>query len=106
LTADRSVIRTSKNNLAYITTEVVDADGNVILYTDDVKVKFEISGHGKLAGTGNGNPKDMASYRQPERRTYQGVCLAIVSPKTIPGKININATSPGLKDGDLEVTVQ
>jgi len=103
LTADRSMIRASKNDLAYIKTEVIDADGNVIPYADDVKVKFEISGEGKLAGTGNGNPKDMASFQQPERKTFQGVCLAIVRPKTIPGKINIKATSEGLKEDNLEV---
>lgn len=106
LTADRSVIRANKNDLAYITTEVVDADGNVIPYADEVKVKFEISGQGELAGAGNGNPKDMASFQQPERKTFQGVCMAIVRPETTPGKINIKATSEGLKEGNLEVTVR
>jgi len=106
LTADRSVIRASRNDLAYIKTEVVDADGNVIPYADDVKVKFEISGQGKLAGVGNGSPTDLASFQQPERKTYQGVCLAIVRPKTTPGKINIKATDEGLKACSLEVTVK
>lgn len=106
LTADRSVIRTNRNDLAYITTEVVDASGEVIPYADDVKVKFEISGQGKLAGVGNGNPKDLASFQHPERKTYQGVCLTIVRPETTPGIINIKATSEGLKEYNLEVTVK
>jgi len=106
LTADRSVIRASRNDLAYIKTEVVDADGNVIPSADDVKVKFEISGQGKLAGVGNGSPTDLASFQQPERKTYMGVCLAIVRPETTPGKITIKATAEGLKAGNLEVTVK
>ena len=106
LTADRSVIRASRNDLAYIKTEVVDADGNVIPYADDVKVKFEISGQGKLAGVGNGSPTDLASFKQPERKTFQGVCLAIVRPETTPGKINIKATAEGLKACNLEVKVK
>jgi beta-galactosidase len=106
LTSDRSIIRAGRNDLAYIKTEVVDADGNVIPYADDVKVKFEISGQGKLAGVGNGNPKDMASFQYPERKTYQGVCLAIVRPESSPGKINIKAASEGLKECNLEVTVK
>jgi beta-galactosidase len=106
LTADRSVIRASRNDLAYIKTEVVDADGNVIPFADDVKVKFEISGQGKLAGVGNGSPTDLASFQQPERKTYMGVCLAIVRPETTPGKINIKATAEGLKECNLEVTVK
>jgi beta-galactosidase len=106
LTPDRSVIRASRNDLAYIKTEVVDAYGEVIPYADDVNVKFEISGQGKLAGVGNGNPKDMASFQNPERKTYQGVCLAIIRPEIAPGKINIKATSEGLKEFNLEVTVK
>jgi len=106
LTADRSVIRACRNDLAYIKSEVVDADGNVIPYADAVKVKFEISGQGKLAGVGNGSPTDLASFQQPERKTFQGVCMAIVRPETTPGKINIKATAEGLKAGNLEVTVK
>jgi beta-galactosidase len=106
LTADRSVIRASRNDLAYIKTEVVDADGNVIPYADDMKVKFEISGQGKLAGVGNGSPTDLASFQQPEKKTFQGVCMAIVCPDTTPGKINIKAFAEGLKACNLEVTVK
>jgi beta-galactosidase len=106
LTADRSEVSTSRNDLAYITAEIVDNDGNIIPYADDVQVKFEISGQGKLAATGNGNPKDMSSYSQPERKTFQGVCLAIVHPETTPGKIKIRATSEGLKECNLEVEVK
>jgi len=106
LTADRSEIRANRNDLAYITTEIVDADGNVIPYADEVKVKFEISGQAKLVGAGNGNPKDMASFQQHERKTYQGACLAIIRPETIPGKIKIKATSEGLKECNLEVAVK
>jgi len=85
---------------------VVDADGNVIPSADDVKVKFEISGQGKLAGVGNGSPNDLASFQQPERKTFMGVCMAIVRPETTPGKIIIKATAEGLKAGNLEVTVK
>jgi len=106
LTADRSVIRASRNDLAYIKTEVIDSDGNVIPSADDVKVKFEISGQGKLAGVGNGSPTDLASFQQPERKTYMGVCMAIVRPETTSGKINIKATAEGLKSCNLEVTVK
>jgi beta-galactosidase len=106
LTADRSLINHNRNDLAYITAEIIDNEGNIIPYADDVQVKFEISGQGKLAATGNGNPKDMASFSQPERKTFQGVCLAIVRPETTHGKINIRATSAGLKECNLEVEVK
>jgi hypothetical protein len=66
----------------------------------------EISGQGKLAATGNGNPQDMASFKQPLRKTYHGVCLAIVSPAATPGKINIKATAVGLNESSVEVAIR
>jgi beta-galactosidase len=106
LTADRIAIKADRNDLAYIMTEVVDADGNVIPWADDFTINFEISGNGKLAGVGNGNPGDMASFQQPRRKTYQGKCLAIIRPEVTPGKITIKATSEGLKECSLELTVK
>jgi len=106
LTADRSEIRASVNDLAYIKTEVIDKDGNVIPYADEVKVKFEISGQGKLSGVGNGSPTDLGSFQQNERKTYNGVCLLIVRPETTPGIINIKATAKGLKECMLAISVK
>jgi len=106
LTADRSVIKADRNDLAYIITEIVDADGNVIPWADDVTVHYEISGSGKLAGVGNGNPGDMASFQQPRRKTYQGKCLVIIRPEVTPGKITIKATSEGIKECSLELAAK
>jgi beta-galactosidase len=106
LAADRGTIRADRNDLAYIMTELVDQDGNVIPWADDVTINFEISGQGELAGVGNGNPSDMASFQQPVRKTYMGTCLAIVRPISTPGKIIIKAKAAGLKEGTIEVTVQ
>jgi beta-galactosidase len=106
LTADRSVIKADHNDLAYIMAEVVDADGNVIPWADDFTINFEIGGNGKLAGVGNGNPGDMASFQQPRRKSYQGKCLAIIRPEMTPGKIIIMATSRGLKECSLGLTVK
>lgn len=106
LTADRNTIRPDRNDLAYIMAEVVDSEGNVIPWADDVIVNFDISGDGKLAGAGNGNPGDMASFQQPRSKSYQGKCLAIIRPDEIPGEITVSATSEGLKGASLELTVK
>jgi beta-galactosidase len=106
LTADRSVIKADWNDLTYIMTEVVDADGNVIPWADEAIINFEVSGKGKLAAVGNGSPCDVASFQQPRRKTYQGKCLAIIRPEMTPGKVTIKATSEGLKECSLELTVE
>lgn len=106
LTADRGTIRADRNDLAYIMAEVVDNEGNIIPWADDVTIHFEISGQGKLAGVGNGNPADMASFQQPVRKTYMGTCLAIVQPENQAGKISVKATAEGIKEGTIDVTVK
>jgi beta-galactosidase len=58
LTADRNPIRADRNDLSYITIEVVDEFGQVV--TDAViPVKLTLSGNGELAGSGNASPDDL-----------------------------------------------
>jgi beta-galactosidase len=106
LTADRATIKADPNDLAYVMAEVVDADGNVIPWADSTTISFQISGAGTLAGVANGNPKDMASFKQPVRKTYMGACLLIARTGREKGTITIIATAEGLKDGKTEVVVQ
>jgi beta-galactosidase len=106
LTADRSEIKADRNDLAYVMAEVVDANGNIIPWSDDITINFEISGTGKLAGVGNGNPADMSSFQQPRKKAFHGICLAIIQPETTPGKISIRATAEGLKDASLVITTK
>jgi beta-galactosidase len=106
LTADRTLIKANPNDLSYVMAEIIDADGNVIPYADDVTVNFEISGKGKIAGVGNGNPTDLSSLQQPHKKSYQGKCLAIIRPEITPGKIIIKAKSEGLKEGSLGIAAE
>ena len=106
LIADRADIKADRNDLSYVMTEIIDAAGNVVPDADDIMVNFEISGKGKVAGVGNGNPADMSSFQQPRKKAYQGICLAIIRPETTPGKINIRATAEGLKEASLVIATR
>jgi beta-galactosidase len=106
LVADRSSIRADRNDLSYIMTEIIDANGNIVPDADDIMVNFEVKGNGKIAGVGNGNPRDMSSFQQPVKKAYQGICLAIVRPEATPGKISVRATAGGLKEASLVITVR
>ncbi|MCX6254760.1 MAG: DUF4982 domain-containing protein [Bacteroidia bacterium] len=106
LTADRSIIKASRNDLSYVMVKVTDADGNVIPYADNTMINFEISGNGEIAGVGNGNPIDLTSFQQPRKTTFQGICLAIVRPRGGAGKIILKATSNGLESATVDILVQ
>jgi beta-galactosidase len=103
LTVDRSTINADANDLAYVLAELVDWDGNVVPYADSIMVNFKVNGAGSLAGVGSGNPSDMSSFQQPQKKSYQGRCLLIVKPELTPGKITVTGSAEGLKESTVEI---
>ena len=103
LTADRQTIHADGNDLSYVMVDIIDADGNVIPYADNIEVKFEISGNGEIAGLGNGNPADMTSFKRPVKKTFHGKCLAIIRPAGLPGTIVLKAAAEGLAEASVEI---
>jgi len=103
LTADRSGIRASRNDLAYVTVEVADENGNVIPNAD-IPVNFTISGEGELAAAGNSSPNQMTSFRQPKCKLYHGKAIVIIRPSGKAGTITLKADSGGLIPASVVVT--
>jgi beta-galactosidase len=102
LTADRSTIRADRNDLSYVTVEVLDGKGNRVP-TATIPIHFTITGGGELAATGSSAPNDAASFHAPLRKTYEGRCIAIVRPKGDTGKITLTAEADGLKPATIVV---
>ncbi|HTX35797.1 MAG TPA: glycoside hydrolase family 2 TIM barrel-domain containing protein [Bryobacteraceae bacterium] len=95
LRADRQSIRRDRNDLAYVTLEVVDEAGNVVPDAA-VPVAFSISGAGELAGVGTADPKDVQSFRGRRPVTFHGKCLAIVRPTGSAGSVTLRAEAERL----------
>jgi beta-galactosidase len=104
LNADRHSLQADRNDLAYVTLEVLDEAGDVVPDAT-VPITFDISGVGELAATGTANPKDVRSFRQPLTTTYHGKCLAIVRPKGTSGSVTLTAKSKGLAPARLVLNV-
>lgn len=105
LVADRNTIKANRNDLSYVAVEILDEQGNLVP-NDDRLIHFTISGNGEIAGVGNGNPKDISSFQQPQKSTFLGKGLIIVRPKGNAGKISVTAKSEGLNDTNIEVITQ
>ena len=104
LIADRSALRADRNDLSYVTVEIVDAKGEVVPNAD-VSVRFTVSGAGELAATGSSSPNDAASFHEPLRKTYQGRCLAILRPNGTAGKITLKAEAAGVNAATITVRI-
>jgi beta-galactosidase len=102
LSADRSRIRASRNDLAYVTVEVIDQNNQVVPHAE-IPVQFSITGAGELVAVGNANPKEPASFRNAEHKTFRGRCLVIVRPNKKPGAILLRATAAGFPDAMVRV---
>jgi beta-galactosidase len=102
LTADRSTIRADRNDLSYVTVEVVDRRGTVAP-TAAMALRFTVTGAGELAATGSPAPNDASSCHLPVRNTFEGRCLAILQPRGGAGKITLKAEADGVKAATLVV---
>jgi len=106
LKADRNVIKADRNDLSYVSVEILDAEGNIVTNNNDTEINYTISGNGEIAGVGNGNTTDLSSFQQPKKKVFHGKGLAIIRPKGKPGKIILTANAKDLTDGAIEIVTQ
>lgn len=54
-------------------------------------------------GVDNGNPSSHEPFQADRRKTFNGLCLAIVESTATPGEIRVTASAPGLDPGQASV---
>jgi beta-galactosidase len=97
VSVDRSQVAANGEDLAYVTVELFDADGNpVYARSGDRNVRVKVTGAGTLAGLGNGNPFDASSFQSGTRKTFHGRAVAAVRAGTEAGPIVIEVEADGL----------
>ncbi|MFX0555408.1 glycoside hydrolase family 2 TIM barrel-domain containing protein [Maribacter sp. CXY002] len=104
ITPERNSLSADRNDLAYITIEVLDANGYVVP-TDTTQIEISVSGTGKLVGSGSADPSDMKSVNNNLIKTYKGKAQAIIRPYQEPGTIVIKAEAQDLAMGELKIEV-
>jgi beta-galactosidase len=105
LTSDRDAITADRNDLAYVTCEVLDRQGQVVPDAANL-LRFQVTGAGELAAQANGNPRDAVSYRAPRRHAHEGRCLLVIRPTGAPGRVEVVAESDGLVAATARITVK
>ena len=95
LTPDRQTINANKQDLRYVTVQLLDANDVPVPFADNL-IEFEVSGAGKLLAVGNGNQQNHTSFKGGKMEAYLGKCLAVIQSTNKKGEISITARSAGL----------
>jgi beta-galactosidase len=68
----------------------------------DNKIELSVSGNGRIAGVGNGNPQSFDSFQTNNVKLFYGKAMVILGSGFEKGEISLTATSGGLVK-DLKV---
>ncbi|MDE7133670.1 MAG: hypothetical protein K2N86_00095 [Rikenellaceae bacterium] len=102
--SDRYALNADGDDLAYITVQIADKDGNVIP-TDNRRVGFSVSGSGTFEATANGDPTSPMSFQNPEMYLFSGAATAIVRSGKDSGYLIFTASAKGVRPATLTIKV-
>lgn len=105
VSADRTTINASGEDLSFVTVEVVDKDGNVCPNASNL-VRFKVSGAGQIAAASNADPISGESFHKPYRKAFHGRCQAILQSASKPGTLKLQVSVAGLPTEQIVVRVR
>lgn len=104
ITADRAEIKSTNNDLSYITISAVDAAGERIRWYEDA-ISLEIEGPAELIALGSGNPTSTELFGADHRNAYEGRVLAIIRSTGTAGRAILRAKAQNLQEAEYEIAV-
>lgn len=105
LTADRSTIKADKNDLSFITVDILDDKGTLAPNANN-EINFSLKGNGKIVGVCSGDPVSHESYKGNKHTALAGKCLVIVQSGDKSGRLELTAKANGLKQATIVITTE
>jgi len=102
LSADRKRISANGHDLSFITYELLDENGIRNPKAENL-LQFGMEGPGEIIAVANSNPMSTESFRQPQRKAWQGKGLVIVKSQKQAGKIVLRAKSDGVEQNEIKI---
>ncbi len=100
LLTDRAVLTADGEDVSMVEVDVVDAQGRIVP-TASNPVTFTLSGAGRIAGVGSGDPSRHEPDQAGSSSAFNGKCLVIVGASDTPGRIQLSAASAGLRPATI-----
>ena len=104
LTTNRPELTPDFDSAAYVTAQVVDANG-VVNPNANTAITFTLTGPGAVAAVDNGSNTSHELYQTNKCKVAQGQCIAIVKANAAGGGIMLKASAPGLADGSVSIAI-
>ena len=105
LTSNRQSLQANGEDLAYVTVQVVDKDGNVVPDAEP-EVSFKVTGDGSFRATANGDPTSLRDFNKPVMDLFSGAATVIVQGGDKPGSLTLEVKSKGLRPAKLIIPVE
>ena len=105
LTADRASLRANGQDLAFVTVEAVDANGQPHPNADH-PVSFRLKGPGTIAAVGSGDLNNEEPYQGNQRKLFHGKALVVVRTRRTAGALTLTASAPGLKEASIQLATR
>jgi len=102
LKPDKETFIANGTDLIFVEITMEDEQGNIVENANN-RVEVTVSGAGRLVGLDNGDSTDYDAYKGTSRRLFSGKLMAIIAAKMEPGKIEVKASSNGLKTKTIEM---
>jgi len=105
LSTDRNKITADAHDLSFVTAKVVDKDGNLVPDANNL-IKFTTTGEGSVIATDNGSETDLESFKNTQRKAFNGLCLGVVQSTKKAGAIRLTAKADGLQSSSIVITTK
>jgi beta-galactosidase len=102
LAADRSTLKSGRQDLVFVTIEAVDKAGRVHPLVDQ-SVQYSLTGPATIAAIGSGDVSSVEPYSSNPRRLYQGRSLVVLRATPETGEIVLTADAPALKPASVSI---
>lgn len=105
LTADRDSLPADGQSLAFITADLIDANGLWNRW-EQREVTVRVEGPAVLQGFGSAAPSTEGSYQFSACSTWDGRVMAVVRGLTEPGEVTVRFSAPGCKEEILRLRAE
>jgi len=105
LSSDKTSLKADRYDLAHVSVEVRDANGNVLRDLAE-KITFDVTGAGTLLAVDNGWERNVANHYQRSVDTHNGRALAVIRAGATTGEVRITARVDGLDSEALLIGVR